>query len=63
MHRIPEHLRELADAVVAAAAGDSRMSAVIAGGSIATGTSDEYSDLDLVRRPWRSRIGTTACGR
>lgn len=48
MHRIPEHLREIADAVVAAAAGDSRMSAVIAGGSIATGTSDEYSDLDLV---------------
>ena len=48
MQRIPEHLREIADAVVAAAAGDSRMSAVIAGGSIATGTSDEYSDLDLV---------------
>ena len=48
MQRIPGHLREIADAVVAAAAGDSRMSAVIAGGSIATGTSDEYSDLDLV---------------
>jgi predicted nucleotidyltransferase len=48
MHRIPDHLREIADAVVAVAAGDSRLSAVIAGGSIATGTSDEYSDLDLV---------------
>ena len=46
--RIPEHLREISEAIAAAAAGDSRMLAVIAGGSIATGTSDEYSDLDLV---------------
>lgn len=46
--RMPEHLREISDAVLAAAADDGRMLAVIAGGSIATGTSDEYSDLDLV---------------
>jgi predicted nucleotidyltransferase len=46
--RIPEHLREISEAVLAAAADDSRMLAVIAGGSIATGTGDQYSDLDLV---------------
>jgi predicted nucleotidyltransferase len=45
---IPPHLRELAQAVVAEAATDDRLLAVVAGGSIATGTSDEYSDLDLV---------------
>jgi predicted nucleotidyltransferase len=46
--QVPVHLRQLAEAVVAAAAADERMLAVVAGGSIATGTSDEYSDLDLV---------------
>ena len=45
---VPAHLREIAQAVVAEAAADSRLLAVVAGGSIATGTSDEYSDLDLV---------------
>jgi predicted nucleotidyltransferase len=46
--RVPEHLRELAERVVTSAQADERMLAVVAGGSIATGTSDEYSDLDLV---------------
>ncbi|TCC64269.1 hypothetical protein E0H73_07600 [Kribbella pittospori] len=46
--QVPAHLREIAQAVVAEAAADERMLAVVAGGSIATGTSDEYSDLDLV---------------
>lgn len=46
--QVPAHLRPLADAVVAAATADPRMLAVVAGGSIATGTSDEHSDLDLV---------------
>ncbi|GAA1157316.1 aminoglycoside 6-adenylyltransferase [Kribbella jejuensis] len=46
--RVPEHLRELAERVVKAAEADERMLAVVAGGSVATGTSDEYSDLDLV---------------
>ncbi|TCC35577.1 nucleotidyltransferase domain-containing protein [Kribbella speibonae] len=45
---IPEHLRVVADNVVAEAERDPRVLAVLAGGSVATGTSDEYSDLDLV---------------
>ena len=45
---IPEHLRAVADNVVAEAERDPRVLAVLAGGSVATGTSDEYSDLDLV---------------
>ncbi|GAA1608916.1 hypothetical protein GCM10009742_69130 [Kribbella karoonensis] len=45
---IPEHLRQVADDVVAEAAKDPRVLAVVAGGSVASGTSDEYSDLDLV---------------
>lgn len=45
---IPEHLQAMADSVVAEAAKDPRVLAVVAGGSVATGTSDEYSDLDLV---------------
>ncbi|MEV5967993.1 hypothetical protein AB0L70_39875 [Kribbella sp. NPDC051952] len=48
IEQVPAHLRQLAEAVVAAAAADPRLLAVVAGGSIATGTSDEYSDLDLV---------------
>ncbi|WP_350278548.1 hypothetical protein [Kribbella sp. HUAS MG21] len=46
--RVPEHLRALAEQVVAAAEADERLLAVIAAGSVATGTTDEYSDLDLV---------------
>ncbi|HZX07187.1 nucleotidyltransferase domain-containing protein [Kribbella sp.] len=45
---IPEHLRQVADGVVAAAEKDPRVLAVVVGGSVASGTSDEYSDLDLV---------------
>jgi len=45
---VPEHLRELAERVVAEAAADARVLAVVVGGSVASGTSDEYSDLDLV---------------
>jgi predicted nucleotidyltransferase len=45
---IPEHLRAVAEKVVAEAESDPRMLAVIAGGSVASGTSDEFSDLDLV---------------
>jgi predicted nucleotidyltransferase len=45
---IPEHLREVADKIVAEAERDPRVLAVVAGGSVATGTSDEFSDLDLV---------------
>ncbi|MFC6160578.1 aminoglycoside 6-adenylyltransferase [Kribbella jiaozuonensis] len=45
---VPEHLRVLAESVVAEAEKDPRVVAVIAGGSVASGTSDEYSDLDLV---------------
>ncbi|MFI5696103.1 hypothetical protein ACIA58_29890 [Kribbella sp. NPDC051586] len=45
---VPEHLRGLAERVVAEAAADARMLAVVVGGSVASGTSDEYSDLDLV---------------
>ncbi|HEY9335602.1 MAG TPA: hypothetical protein VIQ79_14310 [Kribbella sp.] len=48
MSMIPEHLRVVADNVVAEAERDPRVLAVLAGGSVATGTSDEYSDLDLV---------------
>lgn len=46
--QVPMHLRQFAQAVVAEAAADDRLLAVLAGGSIASGTSDEYSDLDLV---------------
>ncbi|MGZ0148398.1 aminoglycoside 6-adenylyltransferase [Kribbella sp. WER1] len=45
---IPEHLRQVADGVLREAAKDPRVLAVIAGGSVASGISDEYSDLDLV---------------
>ncbi|TDW70021.1 nucleotidyltransferase domain-containing protein [Kribbella pratensis] len=45
---VPEHLRGLAERVVAEAAADARVLAVVVGGSVASGTSDEYSDLDLV---------------
>jgi predicted nucleotidyltransferase len=46
--QVPAHLREIAQAVLAEAVADERLLAVVAGGSIASGTSDEYSDLDLV---------------
>ncbi len=45
---VPEHLRVLAESVVAEADKDPRVLAVVVGGSVASGTSDEYSDLDLV---------------
>jgi predicted nucleotidyltransferase len=46
--QVPEHLRDLANNVLREAERDARIIAVIAGGSIASGNSDEYSDLDLV---------------
>jgi predicted nucleotidyltransferase len=46
--RVPSRLRDLASSVIAAAQQDPRFVAVIVGGSIAGGTPDEYSDLDLV---------------
>ncbi|MFD3400810.1 nucleotidyltransferase domain-containing protein [Kribbella sp. NPDC058693] len=45
---VPGHLRVLAESVVAEAEKDPRVIAVVAGGSVASGTSDEDSDLDLV---------------
>jgi hypothetical protein len=46
--RVPTGLRPVADGVIAAAEKDPRFLAVIVAGSVATGTPDEYSDLDLV---------------
>ncbi|MEU8225131.1 hypothetical protein [Kribbella sp. NPDC048915] len=46
--RIPEHLQKFAEQVMAAVEADERFLAVLAGGSVASGTGDEYSDLDLV---------------
>lgn len=46
--RIPEHLRPRASSVVAAAERDPRVLGVVVGGSVASGTADAYSDLDLV---------------
>ncbi|MGW7687167.1 hypothetical protein ACWGID_40880 [Kribbella sp. NPDC054772] len=48
MSMVPEHLRVVADNVVSEAQKDPRVLAVVAGGSVAFGTTDEYSDLDLV---------------
>ncbi len=48
LERIPARLRQFAAGAVAAAVGDDRLLAVIVGGSVASGTADEYSDLDLV---------------
>ncbi|WP_427885066.1 hypothetical protein ACQHIV_23070 [Kribbella sp. GL6] len=48
MSMIPEHLRRVADGVLGEAVKDPRVLAVVAGGSVASGVSDEYSDLDLV---------------
>lgn len=45
---VPARLRDLAAGVIATAEGDSRLLAVIAAGSVADGTADEHSDLDLV---------------
>lgn len=45
---IPEQFSDLAPAILAAAEQDPRLVGVIAGGSVVTGTADEYSDLDLV---------------
>ncbi|HWM38633.1 MAG TPA: aminoglycoside 6-adenylyltransferase, partial [Streptomyces sp.] len=48
LHPVPARLRDLAAGVIATAEGDPRVLAVIAAGSVADGTADEYSDLDLV---------------
>ncbi len=45
---IPARLRQFAAGAVATACDDDRLLAVIVGGSVASGTADEYSDLDLV---------------
>jgi hypothetical protein len=44
----PPHARWLAEAVIAAARADPRIIGLTAGGSAATGTMDEFSDLDFV---------------
>lgn len=49
IEQVPPHLRELAEAVLVEAAADPRMLAVVAGGSVATGTSDEYSEATTDR--------------
>lgn len=46
--RVPAHLRARASSVVAAAEQDQRLLGVVVGGSVASGTADEHSDLDLV---------------
>ena len=45
---IPPHLRDLAAAALDAARLDPRILGLVAGGSVARGAADEYSDLDLV---------------
>jgi hypothetical protein len=46
--RVPPHLRDLAAAAIDTARDDARVVALVVGGSVARGTADEYSDLDLV---------------
>jgi predicted nucleotidyltransferase len=62
---VPGHLRVLAESVVAEAEQDPRMLAVVVGGSVALGTSDEYSDLDLVLvcTPSRPPTAPIVCAR
>ena len=45
---MPAPFQALATRVVEAATADPRITGVVVGGSVATGTSDAYSDLDLV---------------
>ena len=44
----PRHVRPYVEAVIAAIQADPRVVGLTAGGSAATGTMDEFSDLDLV---------------
>ena len=44
----PRHVRPYVEAVIAAVQADPRVVGLTAGGSAATGTMDEFSDLDLV---------------
>ena len=44
----PRHVRPYIEAVIAAIQADPRVVGLTAGGSAATGTMDEFSDLDLV---------------
>jgi hypothetical protein len=44
----PRHIRPYVEAVIAAIRDDPRVVGLTAGGSAATGTMDEFSDLDLV---------------
>jgi nucleotidyltransferase-like protein len=44
----PPHARPFAEAVIAATQADSRIVGLAVGGSAATGTMDEFSDLDFV---------------
>lgn len=48
LHQLPDPWRDLAAAAVAAARNDARVVGVLVGGSVASGTADGYSDLDLV---------------
>src|ERR1700751_1357580 len=43
----PRHVRPYVEAVIAAVQADPRVVGLTAGGSAATGTMDEFSDLDL----------------
>jgi hypothetical protein len=44
----PRHVRPYVEAVIAVIQADPRVVGLTAGGSAATGTMDEFSDLDLV---------------
>src|SRR6476620_266830 len=44
----PRHVRPYVEAAIAATQADPRVVGLTAGGSAATGTMDEFSDLDLV---------------
>ncbi len=48
LNRVPPHLRELAAAARDRAVRDPRVAGLVVGGSVARGTADQYSDLDLV---------------
>jgi GNAT superfamily N-acetyltransferase/predicted nucleotidyltransferase len=45
---VPRHLRDLARSAVHRASNDPRVVGLVVAGSVARGTADEYSDLDLV---------------
>jgi hypothetical protein len=52
----PRHVRPYIEAVIAAIQADPRVVGLTAGGSAATGTMDEFSDLDLV---WSAATSTS----